>query len=87
MSSLKCKKCGKYTSTSVSEFMDTWPDAEICYASMNLKKGVWVKGCGYKKAAPTDKKIADRLIGRSASLSGPPQVMGKTGKNQQENDE
>ena len=65
MASLKCK-CGRMTSTTVSDFMDSWPDAGECYAAIDNKTRKWVKGCAYKKAGAIDKRFADRLIGRPA---------------------
>ena len=63
---LKCKGCGRKTNTTLSDFMDTWPDAEVCYSAIDVKTRRWVEGCGYEKASKVDKKVADRYIGRNA---------------------
>jgi hypothetical protein len=66
---LKCKNCGRTTSTTVSDFMDSWPDAAECYLATDPKTKIWVKGCGYKKASKTDKALADRWLGKTAAIA------------------
>ena len=84
MAVLKCKRCGRITNTTVSDFIDTLPDAKKCYAAVDDKTKRWVKGCAYKKASKTDKRVADRLLGNIATTREVGQTMGKIEKAEKE---
>jgi hypothetical protein len=52
----------------MSTFLDTWSDAESCFAAVDPKTRNWEAGCGYSKASKIDKMTADRFIGKRSSI-------------------
>jgi hypothetical protein len=65
MPAIRCSKCGGFTNTAVSNWLEPKiredKKAYECYAK--VVNGKWIKGCAYDNCDPYTKSSVDKLIG------------------------